>query len=87
VRGDLDGAAWDALLKRALRREPAQRYQTAREMADALAIILRAAAPGERELSDLAAKVADDLRLRAVRDEMPTVPAAEFVDTAPSARG
>jgi serine/threonine protein kinase len=85
LRADLGAAAWDPLFARALRRDPAERFQTARDMAEELARILdQTGAPQEVELPELVSKIAEDTQRRAFRDDMPTVPASDFVDSSTS---
>jgi eukaryotic-like serine/threonine-protein kinase len=73
--------SWDFFFDRALRRDPAERFQSAREMAEALGELALESAPLDKaELPNLVVHVAANAKLRHFRDEMPTVRATPFDD-------
>ncbi len=78
------GDSWDAFLARALERDPARRYPTAREMADALKAILgRVGQPQGEELPELVAKVSARTRAENGKNgqsDAPTLSAPSLVD-------
>jgi serine/threonine protein kinase len=78
------GRGWDPFFVRSLDRDPATRFQSAREMADALGAIVDESVPLDKdELPNLVTGVSADAKLRHFRDDMPTV-VADPAEDAPS---
>jgi eukaryotic-like serine/threonine-protein kinase len=80
-RGELAEPLWDAFFARALAREPGGRYQTAREMGDALLGLLdKIGPPRPDELPALVRQAAEDVRAENAYREAPTVSVPKVSD-------